>query len=285
MIITSRPELSPEERVLPLAKYYDLPLYGVGPREQQILDCCCPIDLGLAIRPEDFLDLLDIEPTEYSPAEYGYCMMEDGSGYVAVYKHFPDCTPEMFNWWYRWMNFYCKGQPESSGNIKYKLWCPPDHFDHGFINGKDRSGGIYSVETLDLGQGDEPVYSIRHPVDLKEYGLTQKRERELNAAGCGFECVWESFHSVEPPHEEYPWAHISMGIKRPYHLGRGVENLSREWMGYRLQDGKLVRNESTPVDEAYMKKVVTHNIIEAQHLNRFLPQLYAEYRGKPDDAD
>ncbi len=49
MIITYRPELSPEEKKLPLAKYYDLSLYPPGPREQQIIDAC-PIDPKLAIK-------------------------------------------------------------------------------------------------------------------------------------------------------------------------------------------------------------------------------------------
>jgi len=55
-------------------------------------------------------------------------------------------------------------------------------------------------------------------------------------------------------------------------------------MGYRLADAQLVRSEETPVDEAYVKKVIAHNVIEAQHMKKFLPLLCAEYRDKPDDA-
>ncbi len=91
MIFADRPELSPEERKLPLAKYYDLPLYPPGPREQQLINTC-PIDPKLAIKVENFLDLL--QSTGYSQAEYGYCMMEDGSGYMAIYTVYPNCTPK-----------------------------------------------------------------------------------------------------------------------------------------------------------------------------------------------
>ena len=56
MILTNRPELSPEEKKLPLAKYYDLPLYPPGPRELQLIDTC-PIDQKLAIKAENFIDL------------------------------------------------------------------------------------------------------------------------------------------------------------------------------------------------------------------------------------
>jgi len=72
MIVTNRRGLSPEEEKLPLAKYYDLPLYGPGPLQQQLIDAGS-IDPKLAIKAEDFLDLL--QPTGYQKAEYGYCMM------------------------------------------------------------------------------------------------------------------------------------------------------------------------------------------------------------------
>jgi len=128
-----------------VARCYDLPLYGVGPRKQRILDCGCPMDCDLAVDPEEFIKLADIEPTECSGAQCGYCMLEDGSGYVAVYKYFPNVKPEMTSWWFRWMNFYAKEQPDGTGNIKYKIWCPPGHFDDGFINGTDASDGVYSI--------------------------------------------------------------------------------------------------------------------------------------------
>jgi hypothetical protein len=103
MILTNRPELSPEEKKLPLAKYYDLPLYPPGPREQQLIDAC-PINPKLAIKAENFIDLL--QPAGYSRAEYGYCMMNDGSGYMAVYTVYPNCTPKMLGWWFRWLNVH-----------------------------------------------------------------------------------------------------------------------------------------------------------------------------------
>ena len=59
-----------------------------------------------------------------------------------------------------------KGMPAGQGNLKYKIWNPLDHWDHGFVNGKDKIDGIWTVETLDLGEGEAPVYTIRHHVDL-----------------------------------------------------------------------------------------------------------------------
>jgi len=284
MIVTNRRGLSPEEEKLPLAKYYDLPLYGPGPLQQQLIDAGS-IDPKLAIKAEDFLDLL--QPTGYQKAEYGYCMMEDGTGYLAVYTTYPNCTPEMLSWWFRWLNVHTKGMPKYKGNLKYKIWNPADHYDHGFINGKDKWGGIYTVESLDLGQGEEMIYTIRHPFNLRDYGLTEEREQALKAAGCWVDCAYESFHSVDPSHTQLPGAHLCLTLSRRSPLGF-MEKCTREWIGYGVKDGKVFRDETTPASmlcEEYLKKVIIHATVEAQQLSKFLPELYAEYREKPDDED
>ncbi len=286
MFITNRPELSAEERKLPLAKYYDMPLSPVGPLYQQILDNG-PIDPKKAIKVDDMLDLL--RPTGYDQQEYGYCVMEDGTGYLAVYTTYQNCAPPMLAWWFRWLNVHPKSMPEGMGNIKYKIWCPPDHWDHIFLNQNgytDRRGGIGTVESLDLGQGEEKFYTIRHFVDLRELGLTEERERALNEAGCWVDCAYESFHTF-PDQKPLPGAHLQLTLSRMSPLGY-TEKRTREWIGYKVQDGKVVFDETTPPEmcsEEELRKVLIHCTIEAQHLSEFLPQLYAEYKDKPDDAD
>jgi hypothetical protein len=282
MIIGNRPELSQEEKKQRLAKYYDLPLYPPGPRELQLIDCN-PIDPKLAIKVENFTDLL--QPTGYSRAEYGYCMMPDGSGYMAIYTVYPNCTPRMLGWWFRWLNIYPKALPEGNGNLKYKIWCPPDHYDHGFINGKDAKDGIYSVESIDLGKGEEKVYFLRHAFNLRDYGLTEKREKALNEAGCWIDNSWVTFHSPKPPHKAYPGTYLWLTLSRYNPLG-GMEKLTRVWIGYGVKDGKVYFDKSTTADmlsEKYMRTFQIHCTIEAQQLSKFLPELYAEYHDKPDD--
>jgi hypothetical protein len=284
MIITNRRELSAEEKKLPIAKYYDLPLHSPGPREQQIIDSC-PLDPALAIQAENFLDLL--QPVEYAKAEYGYCMMPDGTGYLAVYTTYPNCTPQMLAWWFRWLNVYTKGMVKGQGNLKYKIWNQADHWDHGFINGKDRSGGIYTVESLDLGEVEPMVYTVRHGLNPRDFGLSEEREQALKAAGCWIDCCYESFHSPEPPHEQYPGTHLFLTLSRKNPLG-GLEKITREWIGYGGQDGKVIRDWTTPdsmLCEAYLKKVIIHATSEAQQLSKFLPELYAQYKDKPDNED
>lgn len=274
MILPALPELSPEEKKMPLAKYY-LPLDPPDPLRQQLIDAG-PMDPKDAILAKNFLDLL-MPPGVYSKVEHGYCMMPDGSGYIALYERSdPRVTPEMNGWYMRWMNFHSKSMVPGQGNLRYKIWMPLDHIDHSYVNGKDRSGGIRTLETLDLGAGSKPIESIHHRISVRDYGLSEEREKEYKDMGYSIRIAWESF--------EIPGSHFCFSVTRPCPLG-GTETLSREWIGWRPVDGKLVRDEATPVDEAYLRNVVIHNIVEHAHLPKFLPALYAEYKDQPLDAD
>ena len=281
MVFAHKPELLPEEKHLPIAKYYDIPLHPPGPLQQQIINAC-PINPAEAIKVENFVDLL--QPSGYSSVELGCCRMPDGSGYIAAYTVYPNCTPKMLAWYFRWMNVHAKGMPEGH-NLKYKIWNAIDHIDHGFVNGKDKTGGIYQVEALDMGKGEQPFYSIRHPFNLKDYGLTEQREKELNAAGCFVDCAVEKFYTLDAAHTLLPGTHLTLTLSRFCPYG-GMEKRTREWIGYGVRDGAIYFDESTPAEMlnvAYMKKVLYHNIVESQQLNKILPELYAEYHDKPDD--
>ena len=285
MIIPNRPELSPEEKRMPLAKYYNLPLHTIGPLQQQIINAG-PMNPKYAIKAENWLDHLKM-PGEYNKMTYGYCLMEDGSGYIASYSVYQNARPEMISWFFRWINIPCKSQPEGTGNLKYKIWCPPDHFTHGFINGKDRSNGIFSIESLDLGKGGPKGYCLRTHLSLKDFGLTDVREKELVGAGVWIDPALETFYTVDEPHRPLPGAHLCLTMSRPHPLG-GMEKVTAEWVGYGIKDGKIYFHKDTPsykLTEDWLKSVLVHTTTEAQQLGKFLPELYAEYHEKPEDAD
>jgi hypothetical protein len=284
MLVTNRRPLHEIERSLPLMKYWDLPLHRVGPLQRQIIESG-PMDPSKAKSPFHFTDLL--KPMGYEEVEYGYCMQPDGTGYLAVYTTYPDCTPEMLGWYFKWINIRSRSTPEGIGNLRYKIWNQADHWDHGFINGVDKSGGIYTVESLDLGGGDEMIYTIRHPLDPLDFGLTAERMAELRAHGCFVDCCTESFHPVEDPSKNIGGTHLFMTLSRINPWGV-LEKITREWIGYGIIDGKIAIDRTTPdwmLTEAYLKKVIIHSTTEAMQLAKFLPRLYAEYKDQPLDAD
>lgn len=273
------PELTREEKRLPVSKYYtDYPLHYPNPLYSQLLS------LG-AMHTEDalpvdrWLELLTVD--DYMDVEYGYCMMPDGTGYIANYSVLPgNITPEMRMWYVRWLNIHSRNLPPDCGNIRYKLWNQKDHMDHGLVNG-DFKQGIYTLETLSMGRdGNETAHvSIRHNFDVRDYGFSEERYERLQAAGVAITSCWESF--------DCPGSHLVLSVTRNCPLG-GVETCSREWIGYRAENGKIVRDMETPefmLNEQYLRDVQIHNTVEQQHLATFLPALYAEYKDLPIDAD
>lgn len=284
MLVTNRRELTEEERRLPLAKYWDLPLHRLAPLQRQLVEAG-PMDPLKATEPLHFTDLL--RPVGYEEVEYGYTMREDGTGYLAVYTTYPGCTPQMLGWYFNWINIRSKSTPDGVGNLRYKIWNQADHWDHGFINGVDKTDGIYTVESLDLGEGEEMLWSVRHPLDPRDFGLTAEMQQRLKDSGCFVDCCTESFHPVSDPSVTLPGTHLFMTLSRINPWGV-LEKVTREWIGYGVRDGQIVIDETTPdwmLNEGYLKKVITHSTTEAQQLSKFLPQLYDEYKDQPIDAD
>lgn len=269
-----KPELSPEEKALSIAKYYDLPFHYLDPVRLQILEAG-PIDPAAVTPPNHLTDLIRLEG--YVPgSDYGYCMLDDGAGFVATYNVFHNATMDMLKWWFPWMNTKAANQPSGTGNIKYKVWCPYGHFNHGMAVDSDGNMVPRAAEALDLTLDGDPVDNIyMHDLDPLEFGLSLERKAELDAAGVIYGISYETF--------DYPGMHLCMSMMRPCPTG-GIEAFGREWMGYGIRDGKIVRVPETPVDEAFLKKVVLHCSLEMQHLDEILPLLYAEYKDRPFDA-
>ena len=272
------PALSKEEAALPVSRFYtDYPLYKPGPLQQQILDAG-------PMRPEDAIPIahwLDwLSPTGYPRVVYGYTMMPDGSGFYIEYSTTPPTWKGSWRRWYGpWYNRKSAGMPEGRGNLRYRIWNPLDHWDHHFVNGRDDQDGVWSLETLDLGAGGDPskgIPSVSHRLDLVDYGLSPEKKAALEAADCRAEAFWEEFDG--------PGHHLVLRFSRPCPLG-GRESLNCEWIGYYALDGRILRDEETPVDETYLKNVLIHNTLERAHLLQVLPDLYEAYHALPADAD
>ena len=277
-IVKVRQKLFPEEEKMNLAKYfYNYPLHMPTPIEMQIIDNMNPIPLEYAIQPENFLDLL--KPYGYDKAELGYCMFPDGSGYVATYRvRPPHITAEMERWYRNWRNLKSKSMVPGHGNLRYKIWNYADHFDHYYVNWENGKEGIHTTESLDLGQGERMYDTIRHEFSLYDFGLTDERLKELKDAGCMVN-PWGSYETFDEP-----GTHLCLSYSRPCPQG-GIETRSREWIGWKPVNGKLVRDPRTKCSEEYLRKVVIHTLVEWEHLYTFLPDLYAEYKDLPMDAD
>lgn len=270
------PPLFPEEEKMPLSKYYRIPFAPPNPLARQLIDAG-PCDPKLAVMPKDMERLISVD--SFADVSYGYCMLPDGAGYVAFYIDYgPLVTPAMLGWYWTWVNTPPRGTVKGHGNIKYKLTDPIDHIEHCFVNGKDFAKGCYTLETLDLGAGEKPIGSVHHSYKLYEYGVPMERLQALVDAGGTYGGTYESFDT--------PGSHLIMNMSRVSARGT-TERLSFEWIGYGVDTQRhcFVRDPSTFVDEAYLRKVLLHNQIEHARLAQILPELYAEYHDKEPDAD
>lgn len=271
-------ELTPVERNMPLARYfYNYPMKDL-PKELKEQIFGHPMDPAEAIPAERFLDYL-LPVGEYTDHENAYCMMPDGSGYITTYMEIPDHVDVKKMFWYmNWLNIHSKSQPAGTGNIRYKIWNPADHWDHYFVNWEDASEGVHTTESLDLGEGDRKYDTIRHSFNLREYGLTDEKIARLKASGCPVKETsdFESFDEAG--------FHLTLGQIRPRKDG-GWERRSVEWIGFRPKNGKIVREPRTKCDEAYLRKVAYHTLIEWYHMMDFINDLYEEYHDLPVDAD
>lgn len=295
MRILEKPALTPEERKLPLSRFYDIPMYEIGPLYQQLIDKG-PLKEEECLPIEHWLDHLQL-PGIYNRPVFGYRVLNNSRGYVAAYSTYPNCTPAMMRWWFHWINVPCKSQPDGVGNIKYKIWGPPGHFFHKYVNGKDRTDGIMVQESLDFLQRPGTVFgqqilTVRYDIDMKQFGMTDEKLNELRNAGIWIDPAVERFYNVEEYYRTGKLVpalgtHIMLTMSRACVLG-GMEKMTLEWFGYDLQDGKFVFNNDIPeykLTDEWLRMALVHATAEAQQLNKFLPELYAEYSVKPDDAD
>lgn len=288
------PELTEEEKKMPLYKYFTRPLRWMGPLYSQALDHG-PMDPKNAI-PTSNPTLHLLPPGEYTEMNLGYCLHPEGGGFVRHYSFYPGAKFDMVKWYYTWCNIPCKSQPANTGNMKYKIWVPEGHYDHAFVNGVDRTEGVFTQENLALGGWKNAPFSqdfisVRYPLDLEVFGFSKKQQQELIDQGCWLDPSVVKYFDPKDYREKGIWtpilgSSVAITITRP--TPGGVEKLSAEWVGWEVKDGKMVYDESTPwwrVTEISLKVGITHATTEAQHLADILLDLYGEYADKPMDAD
>ncbi len=273
--------LCPEERALSYSKYYDLPMESPDPRSLQIWNQG-PIDPKLALRIEDINDLFK---PGYLPGEQGYCILEDGTGYIANYVRMDGVTAEMVDWWFTWHFIAPPSVPKGNGNLRYKIWNPNEHWDTGPLTEEDRArrcdpNVYYSLRKKDAVDfieeslvGGEMLYMTPYPiVDLSVLGVDPKY---YNAPNFGtFVSACTTMENSAPM--------IVLHYYRP--VPGGMELRSRYWYGYKVENGKVVKDLSVPVKLEDMRDGCMHNMTEYPHLGRFLPKLFAEEGWKPVDA-
>ena len=223
----ARPQLKPEERALSYAKYYDLPITPIPPEKLAVLQAG-PIDPKLALPIERRNDLFN---PGYLDCEVGWCVMENGTGYLANLTPMPGVTPEMFNWWFAWHGLE---------DMRYRIWDPEDHFyarqqnpdrikDPG-VPMREKNWGTVHFVLEDIGPGpDELVLNFQYP-----HVLGYDEDKVGTPACAAMQCA--NGHGPVPGQGV---AAIMTHMVRE--IEGGVELRSRFWIGYGLVNGQVVK--------------------------------------------
>lgn len=257
--------LTYEERRLSYSKYYDLPLTPVSYKKLKYIEN--PIDPTKALK---FEDRNDIFKPGYLEEEIGWCILENGAGYLSNLTYMPNVTKEMFEWWFAW---------HSLEDLRYRIWDPEDHYyarqmDREKTLNKDlpmreRTWGTTHDVLEDIGGGPETLFiNFRYPSEL---GFDEdKVGTDLCAS-----MMCANGHGPVPGEGSVA---IMLHTIRELDSG-GIELRSRFWLGYGFdQNGNLRKllPDGITIPSIAPQALFAHNCTEFTHLGTILPMIYEE---------
>ena len=254
-------ELSSAEQAKPYAKYFYRPMVPTPQEITDILDKG-PIGPSLAIQIHQRDDLLK---PGYLPAEIGYCLVPDGSGYVAMLIKMPDVTAEMVEWWFAWFGLE---------SLRYKIWDPEAHYatyvvqedlEHRLntsLSNLERRWGTTIVVNEDIGTGAVDLrISFLSPDDFgHDMNLFKYPNATINSINL----------AINEPRR--PMATASHLYRK---ISGGLELRARFCLGWNIIDKKPVRVvDHVPLE--MVKGLTYHCAREYTNLAAILPKVYAE---------
>jgi hypothetical protein len=275
--VTERLELTAEEKARPYAKYYYQPSAPPAPHHAEMLKDLRPLDPAMADRIQDVNNLLS---PGYTEGENGYCIMPDGSAYVALRHPMAGATPKMVEWWFAWHGLE---------DLRYKLWYPEMHIsarvdpaDRAKILDPDRPlplkfQGMTHHAVEDIGGG------VLNAVDIsfltpEDFGFDMSRFRPPNAEALAAANVVARGVDDPPDGPDLPVAFVHLVRNIP----GGIEVRNRFWVGYQIADKKPVLSlpPGVAIPEEAVQGLFLHDVQEFANLAAILPQLYGEQEGK-----
>ena len=271
MATAVRRQLSAADLAKPYAKYFDLPLTPAPKAIFEFLDRG-PVDPALAVPVHHRNELLK---RGYLPVERGYCLMPDGTGFVAGLTQMPGVTPEMIDWWFAWHGLE---------GLRYAIWDADDHYDihvtpedlerrlNPKLSLRERNWNTTDVVTEDIGTGSMVLdISFLSPEDFG-YDTDLFKNGALTAVSANL-----GIH--DPKSKLVTFTHVAREIPG------GIELRSRFWIGWNIVDKKPVRvGQDVPreVIAGICKGLAYHCPKEYHNLAAILPKVYTENAAIPD---
>jgi 2,4-diacetylphloroglucinol hydrolase len=198
-----------------------------------------PIPLEQAIKPipSELNKLLELG---YLDAETGYCQLEDGTFYSSSITYFPNCTAEMFQWWFWWHSV----EPE-----RYALWYP---YCHVSVEAKNKAvltqpgltheqryvGNTHILTEYLNDRKNKIEITFLDPAELG-FDTSRFKEAKIVASACGIV-------TLQNPNAEFcTMVHLArqtengLELRSRYYIGH---NMHLHLLGMRLRINKKLAN-------------------------------------------
>ena len=261
-------ELTNQEKSKSFAKYLSRPMTPPPGEIYNILDKG-PVDNSLGLHISGRNDLLN---KGYLSCERGYCLMPDGTGFIAMLTKMPGISMEMIEWWFAWHGLE---------DLRYAIWCTDDHLgihvrpeDLGrrldtSLTLRERNWNTTDVVYEDIGMG--PMLLDISFMSPEDYGYDMGRFKEPNTLGA----ISANLSISETKTPMVTFTHIARPIKG------GIELRSRFWLGWQISDKEPVIVE-TNIPMELVKGLAYHCPKEYANLAAILPSVYEENRNIED---
>lgn len=248
--------LTPEQEKAPYAHFYCRPAPVIQP------ECMRIIENGSDMCPDDAITDVNISQILYPDKiniENGYCVLPDGTGYVAACHHMPQVTYDMYRFWLGWWT------AEDSGT-RYKVWCPGKHFAAFHTYTAEDIGGDY----LELYFGS----SIRPDPSLISIDTAEMAKSTCVMADGG-NFLAKVYGAKR---ELMPTACLVCHFIYLDDANEGITMRSRFWFGCQALDGHITRvlEPGRRITMNYLSAFYEHNCLEMSYLRDLLPPLYEQ---------
>jgi len=257
-------DLTDDERKMPEAKYYN-PVFSDFPEDVVTALMQGPLDREDVL---DFENVADLQKAGHKKADYGYRLLEDGTGYVAVKTDFPGVTGDRIHWWFWWHGYK---------DIRYKIWCPGAHYavkikdlfraNHPSLSYRERmeNNTIYSTE--DVGMGIQTLAIHFVPPEKFGFDPSQFKRHGIEAVLCAEVGLMIAGADIKHSYMVHVWRKTSDGLELRSRFWLG-KMLPYQWMRQWIFSAKT------------LKDMLFHCALEYNHLAGFLPDIYREF-GRP----
>ena len=253
--------LTEREKQRDYVKYLEWPMKAPDP--VQLEKTLKRIDPKDALRLENINDMLD----ENRPGDFGWCIFDDGSSYIASVTQMPGVTLEMIEWWFCW---------HGMESLRYAIWDPRDHYRISQIRNHtkrrlnkelpliERIYGTSDYVYEDNGAPEPWIGQISFH-DPAEFGIDKEKLASQRAT-----MICANTNIVGEIMPRSTFLHYARETED------GIELRSYFWPGWFFAGGKLVRNPEAAVSEARCIGLANHCPNEYTRLADILPRVFAE---------